>query len=82
MVSVLCGLALDAVYVTFGISAMAVAGQAQEILPEWVLFCSAFVLLLLSIKPLFLICRGWFGGEKDGCGCSGGSCSTEHDHHH
>lgn len=52
VVSVVCGLVLDAVYVSFGLSAKAVIGQAAEIMPFWVQGLGAGVLLLFSIRPL------------------------------
>jgi len=81
VVAVLCGLVVDLVYLTLGISASAIIGQAAEIMPEWLMLAATFLLLALSIQPLSGIIMGWFGGKGDGCGCSSGSCSTGHDHH-
>lgn len=50
--AVLFGLALDQVYAAFGISAQAVAGQAAEIIPMWARWTGAFILLLLSGRPI------------------------------
>ena len=41
------GLLVDFLYVTFQIQPMAVAGQAAELLPDWIKFGSAFVLIVL-----------------------------------
>ena len=41
------GLLVDFLYVTFQIQPMAVAGQAAELLPEWIKFGSAIVLMVL-----------------------------------
>ncbi len=81
VVSVLCGLAVDAIYISFGISAVAAVGQAAEVLPGWLMLGATLILLLLSIHPLYSIVLGWFGKGK-GCGCSSDSCSTGHDHGH
>ncbi|MBU1986322.1 MAG: SO_0444 family Cu/Zn efflux transporter, partial [Proteobacteria bacterium] len=81
VISVLCGLAVDAVYLSFGISAVAVVGKAAEILPGWLMTSATFVLLALSIHPLYTIFMGWFSNGK-GCGCTSGSCSTGDSHGH
>ncbi len=51
--SVIFGLALDHVYASFDISAKAVAGHAGEIMPMWVEWAGAVILLILSIKPIY-----------------------------
>lgn len=78
IVSVLCGLAVDAVYLSLGISAVAAVGQAAEVLPGWLMTAATLLLLALSIRPLYAIFLGWFG-KGDGCGCSSETCSTGHD---
>lgn len=50
--SVLFGLALDAVYSLTGLSARAAAGQAAELMPAWAEVSGAILLLLLSVNPL------------------------------
>ena len=50
--AVVFGLAVDHVYQVLGISAQAMVGQASEILPIWMQWGGAVVILLLSIKPL------------------------------
>jgi uncharacterized membrane protein YraQ (UPF0718 family) len=80
VVSVLCGLALDALYLGLGISAGAVVGQAAEILPHWLMLAATLLLLALSVRPLYTIILGWFG-KGNGCGCSSGSCAADHHHH-
>lgn len=79
IVSVLCGLAVDAIYIGLGISAVAAVGSAAEILPQWLMLASTLLLLALSIHPLYTIVLGWFG-KGDGCGCGTSSCDTGHDH--
>ncbi len=52
VVSVICGLILDQVYLMSGVSAQAVIGQAAEIIPPWLQLMGAAILLGLSVKPL------------------------------
>ena len=79
VISVLCGLAVDAVYLSLGVSAVAAVGHAAEILPGWMMTSATLLLLALSIRPLYSIIRGWFG-KDEGCSCSSGTCSSGHDH--
>ena len=51
--AVASGLVLDLVYNSLGISARAVAGQAAEVIPHWVQFAGALVLLALSFQPIY-----------------------------
>jgi uncharacterized protein len=53
VLSVLCGLVLDMVYFTLGISAVATIGVVTETLPHWLMLSATFLLLLLSLPPLF-----------------------------
>ncbi len=53
LLAIVFGLALDQVYAAFGISAQAVIGQAAEIMPVWAEWTGAFILLLLSVKPIY-----------------------------
>ncbi len=80
-ISVLCGLAVDALYLSFGISAVASVGQAAEVLPEWLMIAAALLLLLLSIRPLQDIVLGWLG-KGGGCGCSSAGSCTDGGHDH
>jgi uncharacterized membrane protein YraQ (UPF0718 family) len=81
VISVLCGLAVDAVYLSLGISAVAAVGQAAEVLPHWLMLASTLLLLALSIRPLLNILLGWFG-RGSGCGCSSDSCGSGKDQGH
>lgn len=47
------GLALDQCYTFFHISAQAVAGSAGEIMPPWLEWIGAILLMGLSIQPIF-----------------------------
>ena len=52
-VAVLCGLALDQVYLSLGLSPQAIMGKASEVIPGWMKITGAFILLIFSIKPLY-----------------------------
>jgi uncharacterized membrane protein YraQ (UPF0718 family) len=62
--AVLSGLILDHVYGSLGISAQAIAGQAGEVIPHWLQLAGAIIVLLLSIKPLYLTLRSMFYSGK------------------
>ena len=64
LLSVLFGLILDQIYLSFGISAQAMVGQAAEFVPVWMKWAGAFFLLLLSIKPIFSNIMARFRPEK------------------
>ncbi len=80
VIAVIAGLVVDMVYESFGISAKAVVGQAAELLPHWVVLGSGTLLLLLSIKPLLGIIRGWFSARNGDCGCHSSACHDDHNH--
>jgi uncharacterized membrane protein YraQ (UPF0718 family) len=85
--AVLSGLILDQVYTSFNISAQAIAGQAGEVIPYWLQLVGAVIVILLSIKPLYIILRnllskGRLGlqkksGDDKGSIPSGGDNKTE-----
>jgi uncharacterized membrane protein YraQ (UPF0718 family) len=52
--AVLSGLVLDVIYNSFGVSASAIAGQAGEVIPYWLQLGGALIVVLLSVKPLYL----------------------------
>jgi len=62
--AVLSGLVLDSIYSGFGISASAIAGQAGEIMPHWLQFAGALLVILLSVKPLYLYLKRLIAPEK------------------
>jgi len=78
VVSVLCGLALDHLYVFLGISAQAAVGQAAEITPEWLRTAASLLILALSVRPLYRSVAQWFGVKEQACSCSDKSCSKGH----
>ncbi len=51
--AVLFGLIVDQVYVSLGLSAQAVVGQASEIVPKWAGIIGALAILAMSIKPVW-----------------------------
>jgi len=51
--AVFFGLVVDQVYARLGISAQAMVGQASEVMPLWVQWTTAFLVLILSIKPFY-----------------------------
>ena len=53
LLSVLSGLLLDNIYFSFNISARAVTGHAAELIPAWIEYTGAVLLLLFSIKPVY-----------------------------
>jgi len=52
VISVLCGLVLDALYFSLSISAAATIGTATEVLPNWLMLGATCLLLLFSVYPL------------------------------
>jgi uncharacterized membrane protein YraQ (UPF0718 family) len=52
VISVLCGLILDAIYLRLGLSAAATIGQVSEALPQWLMISGAVALLGLSVAHL------------------------------
>lgn len=86
VVAVIGGLFVDLVYSSLGISAVAIIGQATDIVPEWLMMAATFLLLALSVRPLYQIAKGWFIGPMADCDCSSTSCSTVgsslHEHQH
>ena len=58
--AVLSGLILDLIYSKFGISASVIAGQAGEVIPYWLQLSGALIVILLSIKPLYLFFQNTF----------------------
>ena len=52
VMAVLFGLAVDQVYTMLGISARATMGQAAEFMPLSAKYLGAFLLLIISIKPV------------------------------
>ena len=70
-IAVLCGLALDFVYFSLGISAVAIVGEHSDILPESVSLAAVLILLLLSVKPMMTTIQNWSAKKGGDCGCDG-----------
>ncbi len=68
-IAVLCGLALDFVYFSLGISAVAIAGEHSDILPERVSLAAVLILLFLSVPPLLTAIRNRSSKKGVDCGC-------------
>ena len=60
--AVVSGLALDMIYNSFGISASAIAGQAGEVIPPWLQLIGAILVVMLSVKPLYVILKRFWSG--------------------
>ena len=58
--AVLFGLIVDQLYVSLGISAQAMVGQAAEIVPEWAGLLGALMILGMSVKPIWNSLRARF----------------------
>ncbi|MDJ0986080.1 MAG: SO_0444 family Cu/Zn efflux transporter [Desulfobacterales bacterium] len=58
--AVVFGLIVDQVYVSLGISAQAVVGQASEIVPRWAGVIGALMILGMSVKPIWKALRARF----------------------
>ena len=62
--AVLSGLAVDVIYSSLGVSASAIAGQAGEVIPYWLQVTGALIVILLSIKPLYLFLKRFIFARK------------------
>ena len=58
--SVLMGWAVDQAYAAMGISAKAAAGQAAEIIPAWLQWAAALLIVAISVKPTILKLKSRF----------------------
>lgn len=77
VVSVLCGLVVDAIYAFSTVSASAVVGRSFEFVPGWLEIGAAGLLLILSGPPLLRSLNKLVVRKKEqGCGCSSGTCAS------
>ncbi len=81
LVSILCGLLLDFVYIKMGISAGAIVGQGAEIIPIPIQLAAVVFLIVISIKPVTRslgsnLLKIIGKKESGGCGCSSECCTT------
>ena len=51
--AIIFGLLVDQIYRYWGFSAQAIVGQASEVVPLWLQWTGALVVILLSVKPLY-----------------------------
>jgi uncharacterized membrane protein YraQ (UPF0718 family) len=58
------GLVTDQIYALFNISAKALVEQDSEFIPRYAELAGAFLLILLSIKPVYGKLRSFFKGKK------------------
>jgi uncharacterized membrane protein YraQ (UPF0718 family) len=58
------GLLVDEVYHLMGVSPQAVVGQAGELVPPWAQMAGALLLLLLSLRPIYLRLSAWRASMK------------------
>jgi uncharacterized membrane protein YraQ (UPF0718 family) len=58
--AVIFGLVVDSVYDMMGFSAQAMVGQASEVIPLWIQWTGALVVLGLSLKPLYRLIMSSF----------------------
>jgi len=63
VISVLCGLALDGLYFSLGMSAAATIGEVGEALPDWLMWGATGLLLVLSLPVLVR----WLSRKKAVC---------------
>lgn len=76
VVSLCCGLALDAVYRTLDISIASSVAQHGKMLPEGLTITASLVLLALSVRPMMhSVQRRLRRKEEHDC------CSHDHEHH-
>ena len=64
--TLLFGFLLDKFYMHSGISATAVIGQAREIIPLWMQWAGAFLLLVISVRPLSRTFVSWIRRGNSG----------------
>ena len=62
--AVISGLLLDMLYESFGIQASAIAGQAGEVIPYWLQLTGALIVIVLSLKPLYLFFTGVYAPKR------------------
>ncbi len=71
VVSLLCGLIVDAIYLSLGIKAAAVIGRHGAMLPDWLMLAAVFVLFALSVRPLLRGLKRRFGKAEKKPSCCG-----------
>lgn len=74
-VAVVCGLLVDFLYFSLGISAAAIVSAHGELLPQFVSLSAAILLLLLTVQPAMIFIKSKIFQEDAGCDCSS-HCKT------
>jgi uncharacterized membrane protein YraQ (UPF0718 family) len=64
--AVLMGWAVDQTYAALGVSAKAAAGQAAEIVPVWLQWAAALLIVCISVKPTTLKLKSLFERKAAG----------------
>ena len=78
LVSVICGLILDAVYSMLGISVLAAVAKHSEMMPKELTIPASIILIIFSIRPVKNSLQrrfGQSGQEKECCSADANSCS-------
>lgn len=78
--ALVCGLILDMFYAGFGISAAAMAGRHAELVPAWVRYTGAVIVLLLSVPPLWGKIRKFFTKDTPEHPSADSCCSSSDGH--
>ena len=63
-VAVAAGLIVDRIYIRLGLDVHTVMGRAGEMIPAWLQLAGALVLLVISVRPVYQIFKGWFGSSR------------------
>jgi len=80
--AVVFGMVIDQIYISLDLSARAMAGEAASFIPAWVEWAGAILLLILSIKPVYMSLKNRMGrltawrrrsGIRDGASSTQGS---------
>ena len=71
IIAVACGLVLDMVYFSLGISAVAIVGKTSEVLPESLSIAAVLLLIGLSFPPLLTAIKKRVSNNNSNHGCEG-----------
>lgn len=68
-VAVLCGLLIDFIYYSLGVSAAAIVSTHRDLLPHSISLISALFLILLTIRPAMAWIKKQISRKESNCGC-------------
>ena len=71
IIAVVCGLVVDMVYLSLGISAVAIVGKTSEVLPESLSIAAVLLLIGLSFPPLLTAIKKRVSNNNSNHGCEG-----------